>query len=1491
MKKEIIQILLISFMVLLFHQGFAQVLINEFMAANSSAINDPDNNESADWIELFNSSSASINISGYYLTDNLGNADKWAIPTGTIIPGNGYLVIWADGTDTLMHASFKLSSAGEELGFFDPNLSAIDSFVYSTQQTDISYGRQTDGSTNWGWFSTSTPGASNNTSVAYSGITFYETEFSVRGGFYSTTQSLELSSLGGTIHYTIDGSTPTHSDPIYSNPIYISNSTFVRARIYQTNFIPGPVITQSYFIGENFESRGLPVVSLVTDPEYFWSSDSGIYVQNFKPEWEYPVNIEFFENDGNNRSVFNERAGVSIKGQNSWELPQKMLGIEFRNEYGKGKLDYPLFFDRDRIVFDDIILRASGSDWAYTLFRDGLSQSLTQQNAPVPHQGFRQCIVTINGEYMGIHNLRSGINGGYIEENYNLEPGSFDLIENDGDIEEGSDAQFIELDALLNTDLSIQANYTQLENILDIENYTDYWISEIWTANSSWGHNVALWKPHDGGKWQFLFADFDRAFDDDEFELSEFAETTGGSSTYNYARQWMENLLENDDYAAYFAQRFNDHIYTTFHPIRVNAMIDKFANPLIPEIPFHVARWSGTTSGYGDGIETVAFWEEEVEDLRSFAEARHAFMMEELQSEFGFNSIVNLSTACYPENAGEIQINDFMIPQLPWIGPYFDQVPLQLTASSKPGYNFEGWSAIALTELVSLEEVWKYNDSGLDLGTTWKESNFDDSFWSSGQAELGYGDNDETTTISYGSSSQDKHITSYFRKQFLYTSAQQPLGAILKIRRDDGAVVYLNGVEIARSNMPLGSVTFETEASGTVSGTAEDNLIEYAIPLVSLNDTNIIAVEIHQANSSSSDLSFDLSFLVQEAAPTIISTNQTIDLTLMQDTGLMARYQPTGDCILSSEITTNTTLDIACSPYMAQGEVTIFPNISLSIDSGVEVWFPEDASLIVLGDLQVNGTQLHPVVFKANAAYDAVSWNIVKFDYSTGVNNLSFLEIKEASNGLHPVHHSAAISIRNSVVNMNDLILENNFSDPIYAINSDVTLLNSYIHSDVTGDLINVKYGAGTVSDCVFVGNDQPDTDAIDYDEVQNGIIRNSFFEGFLGTNSDGIDLGEQSSNVLIENCFLNNITDKGISIGQQSTAVIQNNTIVNCNMGVGIKDKGEASIDHVTFYSNATAVSVYEKNPGFGGGIVSISNSILSNSSTSPVFVDSLSTAILEGNIYDSDTLLGVSNYWMNPEFVNPTEYDFQLKPTSGAVLAALDGENLGTLDHRFISDPQVLISDIQYFHSINPDKEFIMILNPGQNTIDISGYSISNAIDYIFPNGTLIAPLEKILLAKDLSLFSSISGTSYEWTSGKLANEGEMIVLADSNGIIVDHVFYKPTAPWPVVQQGDECISLISPDLDNHFGSSWELGNVLSFTNVAVERNLKIYPNPASNHLYFNSEETISSIQVYDLTGRLQIDVQPVSKSGMLDVSFLNPGIYLATVNGVQTVKFVKR
>lgn len=164
--------------------------------------------------------------------------------------------------------------------------------------------------------------------------------------------------------------------------------------------------------------------------------------------------------------------------------------------------------------------------------------------------------------------------------------------------------------------------------------------------------------------------------------------------------------------------------------------------------------------------------------------------------------------------------------------------------------------------LIPLSSTWRYLDNGSNQGTQWKELNFDDSKWSSGLAEFGYGDGGEATVVSYGPNVYKKYITTYFRKHFTIDVPSQYSDLTLRIQRDDGAVVYLNGTEIYRTNMPSGKIHYNTLAVKALSGADETSYQKVTISTSLLRKgDNVIAVEIHQASASSSDISFNFQLL------------------------------------------------------------------------------------------------------------------------------------------------------------------------------------------------------------------------------------------------------------------------------------------------------------------------------------------------------------------------------------------------------------------------------------------------------------------------------------------------------------------------------------------------------------------------------------------------------------------------------------------------------
>jgi hypothetical protein len=184
------------------------------------------------------------------------------------------------------------------------------------------------------------------------------------------------------------------------------------------------------------------------------------------------------------------------------------------------------------------------------------------------------------------------------------------------------------------------------------------------------------------------------------------------------------------------------------------------------------------------------------------------------------------------------------------------------------------WDAARVNVLLKEGSTWKYHDEGTDQGTEWREPGFDDSSWKEGPAPLGYGEDFIESTVAYGDDAENKRVTTYFRTTFTIDDPAALAAVQIRLRRDDGAAVYLNGKEVARDNLPPGA-GFSTFSTGIIGGEAEGLFFVFPVPLDAVRKgTNVLAVEVHQSNGASSDVIFDLVVegLRKEKAPAPPST-------------------------------------------------------------------------------------------------------------------------------------------------------------------------------------------------------------------------------------------------------------------------------------------------------------------------------------------------------------------------------------------------------------------------------------------------------------------------------------------------------------------------------------------------------------------------------------------------------------------------------------------
>ncbi len=872
---------------------YSQVLINEIMASNATSLTDKDYHSYCDWIELYNNTESAVDLGGYFLSDDPANPSRWQFKAGSVIAARAYLLVYADGTGNGLHTNFKLSKDGEQLFLLNKQMAVVDKFIFPYQLTDISYGRKRNELQVFGYFEIPTPGKINDDEVVM-GISPVP-DFSVRGGFHTGSQTIEISvsSKDADIFYTLDGTEPTTGSILYTDPVILTETSVIRAKSFENGFLPGLTITQSYFIDE---PMNLPVISLVTDPDHFFSDETGIYVEgtagvagyctsvphNVNRDWERPVNIELFEKDGT--TGLNQVAGVKIFGGCSRvRYPIKSLAFYARKEYETSSFSYQLFPDKPSREYETFILRTSADDQPFTLFKDALTQMVVKDVIDIDVQAYRPVVLYINGEYWGIHNMREKINEHYANDNYGVNADSVDVLRrnpvNSWDIVHGSAAHYNSMiDYLHNNDITMSSHYDYISSQMDIDEYINYQITQIFFGGRDWpGNNIKFWrsreKPYD--RWRWVLYDLDHTFTEYFSDImDEATEVDCGCTWPNppWSTYLFRRMLENKSFRDVFIQRFFLFSESYFSRERIHGIINEMQAVIAPEIPRHIERWGGQKTNLPDNtwvspiFSSVAQWEENVQRMRDFTDTRHEMAKKHVMDYFGISGLTGFNAFVEPANQGSIVVGNTVITSTEVSTDILRGEPLEVSCLPETGYALSHWEVRLKQEndsvLIGRGDAWRYLESWETPAYNWMSLNYDDEFWNTGNAEFGYGDGDEATVIGYGGDSQNKMITAWFRKKFFIENVTVFTRFTLHLLRDDAARVYLNGKEVIRDNLDRWWVGNSSIALENVSDSEETYFHTYQInPALFIGGENIIAVEIHQSAATSSDLSFDMDLI------------------------------------------------------------------------------------------------------------------------------------------------------------------------------------------------------------------------------------------------------------------------------------------------------------------------------------------------------------------------------------------------------------------------------------------------------------------------------------------------------------------------------------------------------------------------------------------------------------------------------------------------------
>ena len=663
---------------------------------------DDEDDDSSDWIELYNAGGNDINLSQFYLTDNKKDTAKWQFGN-VVIPSEEFLVVFASDKNqpngNELHTNFKLASSGESVWLYNQNKELVDSLTIPFLSQDVSFGCSVDGNSTRVFFEAPTPGATNTGAVFTDHIIAYPAIFSYASGIYSDAFELTLSSEepGATIRYSTDGSEPNQFNAIYSEPIVITENTVVSAKVFKAGLLDSKSVVGSFIFREE---QTLPIVCLSTNPEYFFNPDTGIYMlgpnastefpyygANFWSDTEIPVNVQWIDSYG--KLGFDQKMGVRIHGGTvSRTRPMRSLRLLAKDEYGKDEIDYPLFSTKYQPKNKRFLLRNSGSDYLKTMFRDGFIHNVLISNGlHVDAVCFNPVEVYINGQFWGIHNAREKVDRYYLKYNYGYDEDNVDLLEEQNDVMEGSfDAFNLHESTIVNLDLSEDANFSIADSLFDVLNIADYYISETYINHLDWPYNnLKFWRARvDTAKWRYIIFDLDATLGGVSFAPIEFDALDRAMGSYGDTNRHViifRKLLENRTYFEYFINRYCDLANTVFSVKNFSESVDKAADRIEYAITRHYERWGAEEND----------WYEEVEIVKTYVEERPPYAITQLQQFYELGEQATIHMNVYPPRSGKIELNSISLREFPFDGIYFEDVPISVGVTENQGFQFSHW--------------------------------------------------------------------------------------------------------------------------------------------------------------------------------------------------------------------------------------------------------------------------------------------------------------------------------------------------------------------------------------------------------------------------------------------------------------------------------------------------------------------------------------------------------------------------------------------------------------------------------------------------------------------------------------------------------------------------------------------------------------------------------------------------------------------------------
>ena len=897
----------------------SSLIINELQQANVDMFVDPSFNYGS-WVELYNPTDKAVSIIGFHVSEDPANLKMFRLtPSVGVIPAKGYKVIWFDHNEAdPRQINFKLDCDGGTFYISDENGNLVTLQSYPAAISRTSYARTTDGANNWGLTALPTPGKSNDGSIFATArldapiinkdSQLFTNPFVVRVTIPD----------GATLKYTTDGTPPTTTNGQTStNGLFtVDITTTYRFRLFQDGMLPSEVITRSYIYKD--KDFRLPVISIVTDPVNLYDDSLGVYVKgvngrpgngqatpcNWNMEWDRPVNFEYITPDG--QMAFNQEVDFAMCGgwSRAW-LPHSFKLKSSKVYEGRNSLDYQFFADKPYLKHKTLQIRNGGNDNNCRIKDAALQTIISTSGIDIDGQAYLPTMHFINGEYKGIINMREPNNKDFAYANYGLDDEQLDLFEMSPDSgycqKRGTDESFLHW-----YELSKKANevivYEEICQMVDIDEFINYMASEFYLGSADWPqNNVKAFKSTlEGGKFRFVLFDLDGALSTtDPFNLFANKQNYTFDKLYDCDVQQITeeiklvtiflNMLKNESFRKQFIDTYCLMGGSVFEPSRSIHIIDSLTANVADMMDYEGLSPYGTADHLKNGLANCQVTM--INAMKNY-------------DAFGLSDATAIQTqlsANIPQ--ARLSVNGIHIPTNRFNGSLFS--PAILKAQAPTNYRFIGWKSLSNVNGTSIFEkgsVWDYYDQGSLDGQNWNNNNYDTT-WNNGKAPLGYYTSDNQnqrgyqTFLDYGTDPQKKRPTYYFRKKFtLDDTPTTEDGFVLNYTADDGFIVYVNGKEAARYLMPTGKVDYDTYSSTYANENPDQGSLTLDASLFR-RGTNVIAVEVHNNNSSSSDIYWDASLILTSSAHNgqIVCTEETYTLPDNGTVNLVACYEALGN--------------------------------------------------------------------------------------------------------------------------------------------------------------------------------------------------------------------------------------------------------------------------------------------------------------------------------------------------------------------------------------------------------------------------------------------------------------------------------------------------------------------------------------------------------------------------------------------------------------------